>query len=165
MKLLNHCTIYRGRTLLCIFTFRPLSWYRTTSCHQSLSKTRLTVKRFVSRQLPKRRHQFSALNATFDQKWKYKSWKETQPKTDDWAAAIRERKITFYLKKKKKMHCFLSTQRAEKFGLYNHGATCYLNSVLQVLFMTEDFRVAVERCVKRKHSKIPVNYLKLKTIC
>ncbi|XP_014852968.1 PREDICTED: uncharacterized protein LOC106924015 [Poecilia mexicana] len=30
-------------------------------------------------------------------------------------------------------------------GLYNHGATCYLNSVLQVLFMTEEFREAVIR--------------------
>ncbi|XP_014062486.1 ubiquitin carboxyl-terminal hydrolase 7 isoform X2 [Salmo salar] len=29
-------------------------------------------------------------------------------------------------------------------GLYNQGATCYLNSVLQVLFMTNDFKEAID---------------------
>ncbi|XP_068584378.1 ubiquitin carboxyl-terminal hydrolase 47-like [Cebidichthys violaceus] len=33
-------------------------------------------------------------------------------------------------------------------GLNSPGLTCYLNSVLQVLFMTEDFREAVERCCR-----------------
>ncbi|XP_029310231.1 uncharacterized protein LOC115023417 [Cottoperca gobio] len=34
-------------------------------------------------------------------------------------------------------------------GLLNQGATCYLNSVLQVLYMTEDFKEAVEgHCCK-----------------
>lgn len=47
------------------------------------------------------------------------------------------------------MSCLWSTQRAAKYGLYNQGATCYLNSVLQVLYMTEDFRAAVGRFVKR----------------
>lgn len=58
------------------------------------------------------------------------------------------------------MNCFWSTQRADKFGLRNQGATCYLNSVLQVLYMTEDFRAAVERCVisYTEHAKISVNY-------
>ncbi|XDV53611.1 hypothetical protein PO909_022066 [Leuciscus waleckii] len=34
---------------------------------------------------------------------------------------------------------------AQYTGLVNQGATCYLNTVLQILFMTEDFRKAVER--------------------
>ena len=32
-------------------------------------------------------------------------------------------------------------------GLNGPGLTCYLNSVLQVLFMTEDFRAAVNQFV------------------
>uniref|UniRef100_A0A096M7I5 USP domain-containing protein n=1 Tax=Poecilia formosa TaxID=48698 RepID=A0A096M7I5_POEFO len=38
-------------------------------------------------------------------------------------------------------------------GLFNHGATCYLNSVLQVLFMTEEFREAVIRLIFYSSSK------------
>ncbi|XP_029382450.1 ubiquitin carboxyl-terminal hydrolase 12A-like isoform X2 [Echeneis naucrates] len=35
---------------------------------------------------------------------------------------------------------------AEYHGLSNQGATCYLNSVLQLLYMTKDFREALFRC-------------------
>lgn len=42
----------------------------------------------------------------------------------------------------------LPPQTAKYHGLVNQGATCYLNSVLQVLFMTEDFKSAVERFVE-----------------
>ncbi|KTF86847.1 hypothetical protein cypCar_00035081 [Cyprinus carpio] len=37
-------------------------------------------------------------------------------------------------------------------GLENQGATCYLNTVLQILFRTEEFREAVERNVMNKSS-------------
>ncbi|KAK7909626.1 hypothetical protein WMY93_014310 [Mugilogobius chulae] len=42
---------------------------------------------------------------------------------------------------------------AEKYnGLINQGATCYLNSVLQVLFMTEDFREKIKsNKAKKEH--------------
>lgn len=44
-------------------------------------------------------------------------------------------------------------------GLFNQGATCYLNSLLQVLFMTEDFKLAVERFVKCTFVPRTISYL------
>nr|XP_043878032.1 ubiquitin carboxyl-terminal hydrolase 7-like isoform X1 [Solea senegalensis] len=40
---------------------------------------------------------------------------------------------------------FGRSARVKYHGLFNQGGTCYLNSVLQVLFMTRHFREAVER--------------------
>lgn len=37
---------------------------------------------------------------------------------------------------------------SDHYGLISPGLTCYLNSVLQVLFMTEDFRDKIKRFVK-----------------
>lgn len=39
-------------------------------------------------------------------------------------------------------------------GLNSPGLTCYLNSVLQVFFMTEDFREAVKRCCSKDSASI-----------
>ncbi|XP_071316088.1 ubiquitin carboxyl-terminal hydrolase 47-like isoform X3 [Trachinotus anak] len=39
-------------------------------------------------------------------------------------------------------------------GLKSPGLTCYLNSVLQVLFMTEDFREAIKRCCSKDSTTI-----------
>ena len=35
--------------------------------------------------------------------------------------------------------CEVTQPQRLHYGLYNQGNTCYLNSVLQVLFMTKDF--------------------------
>ncbi|XP_076016334.1 ubiquitin carboxyl-terminal hydrolase 47-like isoform X2 [Genypterus blacodes] len=46
-------------------------------------------------------------------------------------------------------------------GLKSPGLTCYLNSVLQVLFMTNDFREAVKRCCIQDVSTIDLHLLSL----
>ncbi|XP_044039326.1 ubiquitin carboxyl-terminal hydrolase 47 isoform X2 [Siniperca chuatsi] len=46
-------------------------------------------------------------------------------------------------------------------GLNSPGLTCYLNSVLQVLFMTEDFREAVKRCCCKDSTTIDSHLGKL----
>ncbi|XP_071315074.1 ubiquitin carboxyl-terminal hydrolase 46-like [Trachinotus anak] len=43
---------------------------------------------------------------------------------------------------------------ADYHGLNSPGLTCYLNSVLQVLFMTEDFRGSVKRCSSKDSTTI-----------
>uniref|UniRef100_UPI0037E71E03 ubiquitin carboxyl-terminal hydrolase 12-like n=1 Tax=Semicossyphus pulcher TaxID=241346 RepID=UPI0037E71E03 len=46
-------------------------------------------------------------------------------------------------------------------GLKSPGLTCYLNSVLQVLFMTEDFREAVKQCYGEDSTTIDSHLAKL----
>ncbi|XP_070710471.1 ubiquitin carboxyl-terminal hydrolase 47-like [Pempheris klunzingeri] len=46
-------------------------------------------------------------------------------------------------------------------GLQSPGLTCYLNSVLQVLFMTEDFREAVGQCCSKDSTTIDPHLGKL----
>ncbi|XP_030285770.1 transcriptional regulator ATRX-like [Sparus aurata] len=55
--------------------------------------------------------------------------------------------MDYYLEKGRQTfsNMFSSPPPVRYHGLLNQGATCYLNSVLQVLFMTEDFKEAVER--------------------
>ncbi|KAM4564755.1 ubiquitin carboxyl-terminal hydrolase 47 isoform 2-T2 [Fundulus diaphanus] len=56
-----------------------------------------------------------------------------------------------------------SSTEAKYHGLFNYGATCYLNSVLQVLFRTEEFRETVnspdenriDRHLKELFEKLP----------
>eukprot|EP00064_Thunnus_orientalis_P022696 superscaffoldBa00007900_g22910 len=43
---------------------------------------------------------------------------------------------------------------SDYYGLNSPGLTCYLNSVLQVLFMTEDFREAIKRCLIKDSTTI-----------
>uniref|UniRef100_A0A096MBB6 Ubiquitin carboxyl-terminal hydrolase 47-like n=1 Tax=Poecilia formosa TaxID=48698 RepID=A0A096MBB6_POEFO len=43
------------------------------------------------------------------------------------------------------------------YGLRNQGATCYLNSILQALFMTREFREAVKRKKYSEHHKDDIN--------
>ncbi|XP_053199074.1 ubiquitin carboxyl-terminal hydrolase 7 [Scomber japonicus] len=49
-------------------------------------------------------------------------------------------------------------------GLNSPGLTCYLNSVLQVLFMTKDFREAIKRCCNEDSTAIDSHLESLFTV-
>ncbi|KAM6959912.1 ubiquitin carboxyl-terminal hydrolase 12-like [Tautogolabrus adspersus] len=59
---------------------------------------------------------------------------------------------------RQKLH---SSNIADYHGLKSPGLTCYLNSVLQVLFMTEDFREAVKQCCSDDSTSIDSHLAKL----
>ncbi|XP_053272537.1 ubiquitin carboxyl-terminal hydrolase 47 isoform X1 [Pleuronectes platessa] len=46
-------------------------------------------------------------------------------------------------------------------GLRSPGLTCYLNTVLQLLFMTEDFRASIQRCCSKDSTTIDALLKKL----
>ncbi|XP_035005598.2 ubiquitin carboxyl-terminal hydrolase 47 isoform X1 [Hippoglossus stenolepis] len=46
-------------------------------------------------------------------------------------------------------------------GLHSPGLTCYLNTVLQLLFMTEDFRASIKRCCSKDSTTIDALLKKL----
>lgn len=49
----------------------------------------------------------------------------------------------------------LSTKRGKFVGLRNQGATCYLNSLIQSVFMTPDFRHAMQQCTVSELPELP----------
>jgi len=49
----------------------------------------------------------------------------------------------------------LSSKRGKFVGLRNQGATCYLNSLIQSVFMTPDFRHAMQQCTVSELPELP----------
>ncbi|KAF7231680.1 uncharacterized protein [Nothobranchius furzeri] len=59
------------------------------------------------------------------------------------------RKVSKMSKRREQMWPLFEKTPAKYHGLVNHGQTCYLNSILQVLFMTKEFRDAVISFVQK----------------